>query len=142
MAEQDFQSEIDDIFQPDPVAYARNITHAVVTQFYQPHAQLFLVAYNDQDQLVAYTWAQPETAPWSDNVMATVQMAHVSMSLSVRDRIRLVQQMIGFWETWAVESGIPIVCSVTMRRDTSGFLRIHQQMGYDVRGSIAYKKLK
>jgi hypothetical protein len=142
MAQQDFESEIDLIFQPDPVAYARNITQAVVTQFYQPTQCLLLVAYNPDNQLMAYTWARPESAPWSDDRMATVQMAHVAMNLGARDRIRLVQEMIGFWEVWAQESGIAIVCSVTMRRDTSGFLRIHAARGYDVRGSIAYKRLK
>jgi hypothetical protein len=142
MAQQDFESEIDAIFQPDPVAYARNITQAVVTQFYQPDQCLLLVAYSPDNHLVAYTWARPESAPWSDDRMATVQMAHIDLTLPVRARIRLVQEMIGFWETWAVESAIPIVCSVTMRRDTTGFLRIHAARGYDVRGSIAYKRLK
>jgi hypothetical protein len=141
MAEQDFESEIDEIFQPDPVAYARNITQAVVTQFYQPTQSLLLTARDLKDHLVAYTWAHPESAPWSDDRMATVKMAHVDMSLSGRDRIRLVQEMIGFWEVWAVESGHPIVCSTTMRRDTTGFLRIHAARGYDVRGSIAYRRV-
>jgi hypothetical protein len=65
----------------------------------------------------------------------------VDMTLSARDRIRLVQEMIGLWEVWAVECGIPIVCSTTMRRSQDGFLKIHARLGYDVRGSIAYKRL-
>lgn len=148
MAQHDFESEIDLIFQPDPIAYARNITQAIVTQFYQPQQSLLLVAYDpysesyyDPDHLIAYTWARPESAPWSDDRMATVRIAHVDLTLPVRARIRLVQEMIGFWETWAVESGHPIVCSTTMRRDTAGFLRVHAARGYDVRGSIAYKRV-
>ena len=132
MAQHDFESEIDLIFEPDPIAYARNITQAVVTQFYQPHHSLLLVARDNLGQLIAYTWARPESAPWSDDRMATVRIAHVDLALPVRARIRLVQEMIGFWETWAVESGHPIVCSTTMRRDTTGFLRIHRARGYDV----------
>ena len=36
MAETHFQNEIDTIFTPDPIAYSRNLTHAVVNQFYLP----------------------------------------------------------------------------------------------------------
>jgi len=141
MAEQDFQTEIDGIFQPDPVAYARNVTIAVVTQFYLPAQELLMVARDSHNQLIAYVWVIRETAPWSDEVMAATRMVHLDLALPVRTRIRLVQEMIGVWETWAQESGIAIVCSTTMRRDTQGFLRIHSAAGYDVRGSIAYKRL-
>jgi len=142
MAVRGFESEVDDIFQPDHVAYARNVTQAVVSQFYSPTQELLLVARDNSNRLLAYVWVIRETAPWSDEVMAAVRMVHVDLTLPTRTRIRLVQEMIGLWEVWAVESGIPIICSTTMRRDTSGFLRIHQQRGYDVRGSIAYRRLK
>ncbi len=141
MAVSGFESEVDTIFQPDHVAYARNVTQAIVAQFYNPHAELLLVARNESGLLLAYTWVIRETAPWSDEVMAAVRMAHVDLSLPVRERIKLVNQMMGFWETWAIESGIGIICSTTMRRDTAGFLRLHQRRGYDVRGSVAYKRL-
>jgi hypothetical protein len=141
MAERDFQTEIDGVFRADPVAYARNVTTAVVQQFYIPHQELLMVARNQHDQLLAYVWVVRETAPWSDEVMAATRMVHVDLALSTRHRIRLVQQMIGLWEVWARESGIAIVCSTTMRRDTAGFLRIHSAAGYDVRGSIAYRRL-
>lgn len=36
MAESHFQNEIDTIFKPQPVVYSRNITLAVVNQFYSP----------------------------------------------------------------------------------------------------------
>jgi hypothetical protein len=141
MAQQDFQTEIDSVFVADPVAYARNVTMAVVTQFYIPHQELLMVCRDQQDQLLAYVWVVRETAPWSDEVMAATRMVHLDLALPTRTRIRIVQEMIGFWEVWARESGIGIVCSTTMRRDTSGFLRIHSAAGYDVRGSIAYKRL-
>jgi hypothetical protein len=101
-----------------------------------------MVCRNQHNQLLAYVWVIRETAPWSDEVMAATRMVHVDLSLPTRTRIRLVQEMIGLWETWAQESGIEIICSTTMRRDTAGFLRIHTAAGYDVRGSIAYRRLK
>ena len=47
MAETHFQQEIDLIYTPDPVAYSRNITLAVVNQFYLPTTELLSVADSD-----------------------------------------------------------------------------------------------
>ena len=142
MAVSGFEREIDTIFEPDHVAYARNVTLAVIRQFYGPQAELFQVAY-DQDRLVAYMWAgRNERAPWSDDEMVVVRMAHVDLTLPTRTRIRLIQDMIGLWEQWALLCQVPIVCSSTVRADQAGFLRIHAQAGYDVRGSYAYKRLQ
>lgn len=142
MAQNHFESEIDTIFEPDPVAYSRNVTLAVIRQFYGPTSELFSVAY-DQDRLVAYTWAgRNERAPWSDDEMVVVRMAHVDLALSTRTRIRLIQDMIDLWESWAELCGVPVICSSTVRGDQAAFLRIHQRRGYDVRGSYAYRRLK
>jgi len=143
MAQDHFESEIDQIFTPDPIAYSRNITVAVVQQFYSPLSQLISVARTEQDQLVAYTWAERnQRAPWSDDEMVVIKMAHVDLALSTRTRIRLIQDMIDLWETWAALCGVPVICSSTVRGDQAAFLRIHAGRGYDVRGSYAYRRLK
>lgn len=142
MAQQHFESEIDQIFTPDPIAYSRNITVAVVQQFYAPLTQLVSVARTPHNQLVAYTWAQRgERAAWSDNEMVVVKMAHMDMSMSARTRVGLVTDMINLWEQWALLCQVPIVCSTTMRGDQAAFLKIHQRAGYDVRGSFCYKRI-
>jgi len=141
MAEDHFQQEIDTIFRPEPVAYARNLTHAVVNAFYMPNTELVLVARDHNGRMLAYTWARRESAPWSDDPMALVRMAHVDLSVPPRHRVRLVQDMLRAWEEWAQSAGLSIVCSTTMRRDQQAFLKIHEAAGYDVRGSYAYKKL-
>lgn len=143
MAQSHFESEIDNIFQPDPVAYARNLTHATVAQFYNPRAELLKVAKEQEtDRILAYTWAvRGQKTAWSDQEMISVKMAHTDLSLPVRQRLRLVTGMVVLWETWARECGVPIVCSTTMRRDQSGFLELHRKLGYDVRGSFAYKRI-
>jgi len=143
MAQDHFESEIDQIFTPDPIAYSRNITLAVVQQFYSPLTQLISVARTGQDQLVAYTWAERnQRAPWSDDEMVVIKMAHVDLALSTRTRIRLIQDMIDLWETWAALCQVPVICSSTVRGDQAAFLRIHAGRGYDVRGSYAYRRLK
>jgi hypothetical protein len=143
MAQTHFENEIDLIFTPDPVAYARNLTLATVQQFYNPAAELLKVAKeHETGAILAYTWAIcGEKTPWSDEAMIFAKMAHVDMSLPVRQRLRLVTGMILLWETWARSIGTPIVCSTTMRRDQEGFLNIHRRLGYDVRGSYCYKRL-
>lgn len=136
-----FQTEIDQLFTPDPIAYSRNLTIAVVNSFYLPATEMLWVC-EQNNQIIAYVWAHRSTAPWSDDPMCAVRMVHIDLSLSARYRVLLVTEMIEIWERWAVSSGIPVVCSTTMRGDQAGFLKIHQRCGYDVRGSFAYKRLK
>lgn len=142
LAQEHFQQEIDLIFTPDPVAYSRNITFAVVSQFYIPQTELLSVVRDDQAQLLAYTWAKAnERAPWSDDRMIAVRMAHVALHLSVRERVKLIDDMMTLWERFAVFSQTPIICSTTMRKDQGAFLKMHERRGYDVRGSFAYKRI-
>jgi hypothetical protein len=142
MAESHFQTEIDTVFNPDPVAYSRNVTFAVVNQFYLPGSELLYVARDADNKLLAYTWAKSgERAPWSDDCMVVIRMAHVDLSLSSRDRLRIITDMMNIWEQFARSTNTPIICSTTMRKDQDAFLKLHARNGYDVRGSYAYKKL-
>jgi len=143
MAQDHFETEIDRVFVPDPIAYARNLTMATVAQFYNPGLELLKVAKQaETDRILAYVWAiRGEKTPWSDEELICVKIAHVDLTLPVRQRLRLVTGMVVLWETWARECGVNIVCSTTMRRDQSGFLDLHRRLGYDVRGSYAYKRL-
>jgi hypothetical protein len=142
MAESHFQIEIDTVFKPDPTAYARNITFAVVNQFYSPLSEFISVCKDDNNKLLAYTWAKSnERAAWSDDDMVVIKMAHVDLSLSTKDRVRLIQDMLKMWDAFATLAQVPIICSTTMRKDQSAFLKLHERHGYDVRGSYAYKRL-
>ena len=142
MAEAHFQQEIDQIFKPEPIAYSRNMTFAVVNQYYLPHTELVSVARDDSNRLLAYTWAKRgERACWSDDEMVVVRMAHVDLTLSPRERVRLVTDMMDLWERFTLFCAVPILCSTTMRGDQSAFLKMHSRRGYDVRGSFAYKKV-
>jgi hypothetical protein len=142
MAQDHFETEIDTIFTPDPVAYSRNITHAIVNQFYGPTTELVSVATDSNNNIIAYTWAKTgERSPWSDDEMLIVKMAHLSLNLSSRERVELVKDMLQLWEAFATLARVSIICSTTMRKDQSSFLKLHERHGYDVRGSYAYKKL-
>lgn len=142
MAQQHFENEIDQIFTPDTVAYSRNITFAIVSQFYMPATSLVSVARDNSGKLLAYTWAKTgERAPWSDDNMVSVCMAHVDMTLSTKNRLRLLIDMIALWEHFAVNTNTPVICSTTMRKDQDAFIKLHARHGYDVRGSYCYKRV-
>lgn len=142
LAQTHFEIEIDNIFTPEPMTYARNLTLAIVNQHYNPFKELISVARDNEDRLLAYTWAgRGETAPWSDDEIATIRMAHVAQSLSPRLKVELVKDMLGLWETWARISGLKVISSTTMRSKQDAFLRLHEQAGFTVRGSFAYKRL-
>lgn len=142
MAQNHFEIEIDTIFTPDPIAYARNLTLAVVNQFYLPMTELLSICKDDTGKLLAYTWAQAnQRASWSDNNMVVIKMAHVDLTLPIKQRIQIVNSMFSLWEGFAKLANNPIICSTTMRKDQDGFLKLHSRNGYDVRGSYAYKKI-
>ena len=142
MAEDNFQTEIDSFFTPEPITYSRNITFAVVSQFYLPSIELVSIARDDNNKLMAYTWCDSkERTVWSDDRMVVIKIAHVDLTLSTKQRIKLVNDMMELWERFAIMSKIPVICSTTMRNDQSAFLKLHQRRGYVVRGSYAYKRL-
>lgn len=142
MAQDNFQSEIDNIFTPDPIAYARNVSISIVTQFYQPTLELLYVARDESGKLIAYTWAKSrDYAAWSDDQMIAIRMVHLDLSLSTKTRIRLIVDMMDMWEQFARAAGAPVICSNTMRHSQGAFLKLHQRMGYDVRGSYCYKRI-
>ena len=143
IAETHFQTEIDDIFVPDPIAYSRNVATAVINQFYTPGSELISVAKSaDSGMILAYLWTiRNQRAPWSDEEMSMTRMIHVDMTQSSRTRVRLVQDMIDIQEAWCRAYGIAIVCSTTMRHEQAGFLELHRRAGYSVRGSYCYRRL-
>lgn len=142
LTQRDFQSEADSIFTTDPLVYSHNLTRAIVDQFYDPAVSSVWIAHADSGPVVGYVWAERgQRAVWSRDEMVAIKIVHVDMNLPARQRLVLCDEMIFLWENWAASIGVPVICSTTMRGDQQGFLRLHQRRGYDVRGSIAYKRL-
>lgn len=137
-----FEQEADTIFRTDPLVLAHNLTRAVVDQFYNPGTALVRLAVDDQNQVQAWIWAERgQRAVWSQDEMVAIKIIHVDMRLSLRTRVNLTQQCLEQAEHWALVTGVPIVCSTTMRWDQEGFLRLHERRGYERRGSICYRRL-
>lgn len=141
LSERLFSHELNTVFTIDTIHGACELTLALVKQFYDPKNQLIMVA-RDSGQLLAWFWVERgQYAVWSSDEFAGVKMLHLDMQLPAKTRVRLVVDALNLWEVWARESDIPIICSATVRRDQQAFLRLHERMGYQIHGSVAYKRL-
>jgi len=137
-----FRDEATDIWSIDEQWFGRCLTVDIVNQFFNPGSAMVAVAETDQGRILGYVWVERGIKTvWSSEEMIAVKIVHIDLTLSTRDRIRLIQEMMELWETWARSIGVDIICSSTMRGDQSAFVRLHQRRGYECRGSICYKRL-
>lgn len=143
MAETFFQTEIDHIFTPDPARFARHLAIAIITQLNNPQEEFLIVAVSEDNQLRAYAWvSRGSYTTYAPEEMAEARFAHIDMNLPLRQRLALQVQIIQQWELWARVSGVPVLVSTSIREDQAGFMRLHREMGFTVRGSYAYKRIQ
>lgn len=132
--------EFNELFTVNPIIYERLIAHAVIDQYYTPNKELLVTAYSEQ--LLGYTWAKVSTSNnWSANTMLVAQMAQVDLTLPVKQRLRLLNDVFDIWSAYAQAHNIEIICSNSILNNQSAFLELHRRRGYTVKGSYAYKKV-
>ena len=138
-----FQKEIDGVFTPDPPLFLRNLGQGLIMQEHNPLAEQIIVARdNATNQLLAWAWiVRGVHVVYAPEELADARFAHVDLNIPQRTRITLLAQTLQQWELWARCGMIPVISSSTVRADQQAFLKLHEQAGYTVRGSIAYKKL-
>ena len=135
--------EIDDIFVYDQHHMAANFAAAVVNQIFYPLGQLISIARDETGKAAAVTWAKTGgNALWSREPILLIELAQIDPNVSVRYRLRLVNDMLGMWDEYAVLTHSRIICSATMREKQSAYLKLHERNGYVVRGSTAYKTFR
>jgi hypothetical protein len=141
LSNQQFGTELTDIYQLDLNHGACELAQAVIRQHYYPTTELVMVA-KQADQVIAWMWVERnQYTPWSRDEVASVKMLHLNLSLPVRTRVALINESIDLWEVWAGVCGIPVVCSSTVRKEQAGFLRLHARKGYTLHGNLAFKRL-
>jgi hypothetical protein len=135
--------EVDDIYTIDLVELGRNMLLSIVNQFYNPKKELFSVACDvDTGEIIAYTWAERgQFVPWSTEECIVIRMSQVAPHISSRKKLYLLAQQLRMWDVWADACGIKIIVSATIRKKQDAFLRLHEQAGYHIKGSSAYKRL-
>jgi len=141
LCDRNFKSEADTIFTTSWPVMNRRVSIAVVNQSFAPDQEILCVARQDA-QVLAYFWAtRNHRMEYSTDEMSEIRYIHADLTLSLRNRVRLTAQSLEIWESWAGVNGIPVLASSTMRENQQGFLRLHEQMGYTVRGSCCYKRI-
>ena len=73
--------------------------------------------------------------------LAEARFIHLDLTLSARKRITLTAQILQFWQAWCYACNIPVLVSTSIRTDQGAFMRLHQELGFTVRGSLAYLRI-
>lgn len=144
MAQTQFQMEIDQIFKPQPEYYAYNLDLAITHQRHNKSREQLLVATNrETNKLMAYGWIGRGTfTTYAYEEVAEAKFAHCDLALPVRTRIRLIAQLIQEWIIWCEWNNIPVLVSTSIRDNQKGFMRLHEELGFKVKGSMAYYKVQ
>lgn len=143
MAEQIYSSEISDILTPNPTRMKYHVQKGILNQTYHPEQELISVARDKVSKhLLAWAWVvRGHYTPYANEEMAVAEFSHVDLSLSLRQRMRLVGQTFEQWILWAELYQIPVLCSTSIRSDQSGFMRLHDAYGFSRHGSFAYRRI-
>ena len=134
-------STVDSFFTVTPSVYEKNLAYAILNQHYHIGVELVKVLKDENDKLLAYTWANTYQMPWTTDRMVNVQMVDIDLNLSPRTRIEIIKTMMKEWESFANIANCPVICSPTSRKNQNAFLKLHEKNGYEIRGSFAFKRL-
>lgn len=143
MAKQHFEGEMDTIFTINDAGYKYALDISTSHQRHNlAYEQLLVCRDKTTNKLLAYSWlGRGHRTPYSNDEMAEARMAHTDLTLTGRQRIHILVQMISYWETWTLACGIPVLVSTSIREDQTVFLRLHERLGFVVRGGICYKRI-
>ena len=133
-------STVDNLFTINLSVYEKNLAYAILNQHYHIGVELLKV-FEHEDKLIAYTWANITSMPWTTDKIVNIQMVDIDLTLPPRTRIQIIKAMMKCWEDFAMKANCNIICSATSRKNQNAFLKLHEKNGYELRGSFAYKKL-
>lgn len=143
MAKEHFEKEIDTILTINDFAYKYALDIATTHQRHNlGYEQLLTCRDKNTNKLLAYSWiGRGHRTSYSSDEMAEGKMAHLDLNLNGHQRIHILVQMIHHWENWTRSLGIPVLISTSIRQDQAAFLRLHERLGFIIRGGLAYKRL-
>ena len=147
-----YGSEIDGIITRDRNVYRHRLTVACTEQLFNKSKEFIAVCrdtdallgtvsdgFPDNPPLLGFCWYdRGGYTTFSNEEISNAKFHHVDLSLPVRTRVRLLNEMIDQHILWANANGIPVVCSTSIRADHDGFMKIHKKRGFVVNGSYAW----
>lgn len=136
-----FEHEVADCLTPSPFRLTHNIYIALGHQVFDG-THMLCVCHDDDDKLLAYGWIERSGyTMYAEETIAEVRMVHIDMELPVKYRVKIIKEMVGLFENYCGVFKTQVIITNTIRKDTAGFLKLHEKLGYETRGSYAFKRL-
>lgn len=140
--------EADGILKRDRNVFRHRLTVATTEQLFNKGREFIAVCHekfpNDwvdagDPKLLGFCWFdRGGYTTYSNEEISNAKFHHVDLSLPVRTRVRLINEMIDQHVLWAHTWSIPIICSTSIRAENDGFMKIHKKRGFIVNGSYAW----
>ena len=138
---QNYEQEVDGIFTPNETIMSYNLSHAIIDTIYDARKDLISVA-RSGGKLVCWSWlGLGNYMRYSNEEIAGAEFIHVDLTLSPRQRLRLIAQTLEMWEQYCILNKIPVLSSSSIRNDHVAFMRLHEKMGFTVHGTTSYKRI-
>lgn len=126
------------ILSPSVEIFRKCVTVSATVQLFDKNRE-FLAVCRDDDRIYGYCWFdRGGYTTYAPEEISNAKFHHVALDLPVRQRIRIINEMIDQHILWANRCGIPVICSTSIRGDHEGFMRIHKKRGFQVNGSYAW----
>jgi hypothetical protein len=146
MADSVFGKEADGILTRDRNVFRKNVTIASTVQLFDKSREFLAVCRSvdksvdkSVDNLLGYCWFdRGGYTTYANEEISNAKFHHVDLTLPVKQRVRLIHEMIDQHILWASTWGIPVICSTSIRQEHDGFMRIHKKRGFTVNGSYAW----
>jgi hypothetical protein len=157
LADSVFGSEADGILTRDRNVFRKNVTITATTQLFDKGREFLAVCRTKpehkkvvidgffldhvliESKLLAYCWFdRGGYTTYANEEISNAKFHHVDLSLPVKTRVRLINEMIDQHILWAHSWGIPVICSTSIRGEHDGFMKIHKKRGFRVNGSYAW----
>jgi len=135
--------DIAGIFTKNPTRLHYYLHKNIIDRTYGvEQVQLTMARHRETNQVVAWSYLERgKFMTYAEEEMAFAENCTVDTDLPARDRVKLTAQIIEIWIAWCHLKGVPVLVSNTFRHKQSGFMRLHEQAGFEVRGSVAYKRI-
>jgi hypothetical protein len=142
MADSVFGREADGILTRDRNVFRKNVTITATAQLFDKGREFLAVCRpvdKSVDNLLGYCWFdRGGYTTYANEEISNAKFHHVDLSLPVKQRVRLIHEMIDQHILWASTWGIPVICSTSIRSEHDGFMKIHKKRGFTVNGSYAW----
>lgn len=133
-----YEHEMAGLLEIDKRRHYFYLTQDAFAQHASPSSCLLMAKIID-GAIVGVLWvSRNEYATYSNTEMASIRFIHILPTLSARQKITLVREALMLSALWSAMCNIKVLVSSTITNTQQAFLKIHDRMGFILRGSICY----